>query len=683
WEGSDIDLDERFESARQHVEQTTALAARVTEVSAVRPYIARRHLHDTGTVRYFAPWIVELDEVDQVATRPFGVADGAVVFVLTEREQDVEAAVNAAKHASSRLPSPRKERTFFAVPTELEGLRESIDELKVWDWVAENTPELAGDAVARRELSARRIEGRQRFNQLCAHCFDPSSSFRSARWVWRGQESPFTTAAQLASAVSDACDAAYAAAPTVQNELVNRSTLSSSAAAARRTLIELMLAHGADPRLGIRGAPPELSMYRSVLEQSGLHHQTSGGWVFGPKEGWDPCRVGKLWAAIERWLDSTEEAKQPVVALFALLREAPYGIRDGLLPIYLVAAALHWEMELAFYEDGTFVPEPNIAVFERLIKSPERFAVQRHRTGPARSYLFERYAALLGERTPEAGQSSLLRAVRPILSLVRHLPAYAQNTKRLSAAAIAVRGALQTAREPAPLLFAALPQALGYRSMNADTDQAQAQAFFKDLREALRELQRAYDALLEEVGEQFMVAMDLARPLEAARALAAQRAAVLQEQVTETRLRAYVGRLCDRTLADREWLESLAAMLVRKAPKSWADDDLLAYGVELAALAAQFKRVEDIMVESGRRVQADQARWLRVAVTEGSGEERKELLSVLPADERDIEAVATELEAALRRKKVPRRVRLAALGELARRAMNEEPSDSKGDANDH
>jgi hypothetical protein len=184
---------------------------------------------------------------------------------------------------------------------------------------------------------------------------------------------------------------AYHDAPEVHNELVNRRSLSSAAAAARRNLIERMLTHWAEPRLAIAGFPPELSMYRSVLEDSGLHHPAGNTWVFGPVSGEDRRRVVPLWQGIDAFLSSTERETRPVSELFRLLCEPPYGIKNGLLPLYLAVAVLSWETELALYENGSFVPQPNIAVFERLMKAPEQFSIQRHRLGGARTYLFEKY----------------------------------------------------------------------------------------------------------------------------------------------------------------------------------------------------------------------------------------------------------------------------------------------------
>src|SRR5439155_4685780 len=77
----------------------------------------------------------------------------------------------------------------------------------------------------------------------------------------------------LMGALSDLFDLAYREAPAIRNELLNRRELSSAAAKARRNLLEAMIVSHDLPRLGFTGCPPEVSMYRSVLEEQGLHRQ--------------------------------------------------------------------------------------------------------------------------------------------------------------------------------------------------------------------------------------------------------------------------------------------------------------------------------------------------------------------------------------------------------------------------
>ena len=290
----------------------------------IKPYVAKRHLHHTGTLRYLVPWVVDLAALEEVRQRSFGEADGAVVFVLTPMGLRPSEAVDEVAAFSLAISEPRRTQTLFAIPRHTRGIREAFEEVMAWEWVGEHTPELEGDSVARRELGARQAAAGSRLERAVGHCFDVASSYGSAEWVWSGQRRTFASARGLASALSDVCDAAYAEAPVVKNELINRRSLSSAAAAARRSLVERMLTHGAEERLGLEGYPPEASMYLSVLAASGLHGQRGHGWGFGPPADEDPCAVLPLWrGSMPCWARQRQHGRPVLVAGVGASPRAP------------------------------------------------------------------------------------------------------------------------------------------------------------------------------------------------------------------------------------------------------------------------------------------------------------------------------------------------------------------------
>lgn len=671
WEGSDIDLDEQLRKGLAASEKSTSLADLLQSHAYLRPYVAKRHLHETGTLRYFIPWVVGVTHLDHVLSQPFEPADGVVVFVLDDGTAP-GATLEAVLRASDGLPPKSRDLFLFAIPQDTAGLREALEEVRAWEWVSRNTEELHGDSVAREELKVRMFDAQGRVNELCGKYFDKTSSYKSSLWVWAGRQVSFSSPAALSATISTICDHAYHRAPRVHNELVNRRALSSAAAAARRTLIERILANPTTPRLGIIGFPPELSMYRSVLERTGLHHYSGDRWELGPSSGDDPYNVRPLWQGIEEFLDATEGKKRAVSDLFEILRRPPYGIKDGLLPIFLAAAVIHWDQEIALYENGSFIPKVDIVAFERLMKAPHQFAIQRYRLGEARSYLFERYSALFKTGQTTTGGETLLGAVRPIIAFVRQLPPYTSYTSGLSSHALAVREAISKAREPHRLLFVDLPSALGTDPERIGQERGLAEAFVDKLRMALLELAKAYDVMLDRARVQLCEALRLPADAEAARKEIAERTSALRDKVTDLRLKAFLLRLGDGRLPEREWLESVLSYVANKPPKQWNDQDIPRYGIALAEIAGQFLRVEQIVAERSLGVEkAEGTRTLRVGFTAESGEDHSAMVRVTPVEEQVVEDIVTALQSELDRRSKSKRIRTAVVAELARRAISQ------------
>jgi hypothetical protein len=665
WQGSDIDLNERFEAGLAQIDRSRSLASLLQTRGRVKPYVAKRHLHQTGTFRYFAPWIIEFEDLQEIGNRPLGAADGAVVFVLGTNGMPVEETKERVLQFSAQLESSRRELTFFAIPRDTQGIQGAFEEMLAWEWVAENTPELEGDSIARRELAARHLAVQERLGRATARCFEAASAYQASTWVWKGEALHLGSARALSAVFSEACDRAYRDAPIIKNELINRRELSSAASAARRSLIEHMLTHTTEAKLGMAGYPPEMSIYLSVLESSGLHHQEGRTWVFGPPKGEDPCHVAPLWRAIDDFLTTTEKGPRSVTELYKVLRQPPFGLKDGLLPIYVVVALLHWKAELALYEEGSFVPKVRPAECERLIRVPERFSLQRYRLDESRKRMLYGYSVLFGEEI-DPGDVTQLTAVRPIIAFANQLPRYTQLTNSLSEDAIAVRDALFSAREPQRLLFGTLPQALGFKAAGKSVEEVE--QYFSHLKRVLVELQRAYEQLLISIQGQLLDVLLLPSDLGAARREIAPRAQILENWVADLRLKAFISRLGDAKLPQREWLESVAACLANKPPSKWNDGDVLTYRVALSDIAGQFRRTEEVALTEESDGESA-GRTIRLCVTDMLGHEQREIVRITPDQEDELQKAVGALEEALHSLEADRKMCVMAMAELAKRTM--------------
>jgi len=680
WQGSDVDLDECYERGRAQVEGLD-LAATFAQHGQLKPYVAKRHLHETGTFRYLMPWVVDLEDIDTVKSNDsgnaeFGDADGAMVFVLPPMGTSFQQACDSIRSFSLSLPPSQRTRMLFAIPHSTQGIRESLEELEAWRWVVDNIAELEGDSTARRELKARQLAAMDRLSQVVSRCFDPSSSYECAIWILEGQVLPIASARQLATTVSEMCDRAYNKAPIVKNELVNRRSLSSAAAAARRNLVEAMLLRNRYERLGIEGYPPEASMYLSVLEASGIHQRVDSEWGFGPPQGDDPYRVRPLWEAMDEFLATTEGEAKPIITLYRLLKAPPFGIREGLLPIYLVAGMLHWSSEIALYEEGTFIPQVGVAELERLLRVPERFTIQRYRLNDARSRLIDGLARLFSPET-EPGQASVLDNVRMLIGFITQLPGYARLTDSLSDDAKAVRMELLRAREPQTLLFRTLPEALGFQSLD---DGPVVDTFLERLRGALLELQTAYATLLEHIRAELVAALRLPPSLKEARDEIRQRASIVQDYVSDMQLRAFLFRLQDDQLPDREWLESVASLTGSKPPRNWGDSDVRGFRTTLAHLAAQLQRAEEVALS--QQDIGNTREVMRLAVTDVHGREYRDLLSIRPDREGMLHQAADALEQTLEEMDLDEETRLAVLAMLVQRLLGRQTAAGEGEHDD-
>jgi hypothetical protein len=295
-----------------------------------------------------------------------------------------------------------------------------------------------------------------------------------------------------------------------------------------------------------------------------------------------------------------------------------------LLAIYL---QINWH-RTALYEEGTYLHDVNSLDFVRLTKEPEHFEIQHCAIEGVRAEVFTRLLESLdiaGKEEPD-----LLDVVRPLATFAAGLPDYSRRTKELSATSVAVRTALLEAREPATLVFDALPTACGHSPFgprwtgkkDARTDAVQ--AFADSLKKAIAELRGAYDRLLDRLELAVVQTFGADRTLAAVRADLQARLRTTLPLVTDAALKPFLYRLADDGLARRQWLESLGSQLTRKPPERWADQDEIEFRHQLSIQADRFSRVEAISFQSGMSV----ANAFHLVLTRPDGSEVQEVFHI-------------------------------------------------------
>ncbi len=153
--------------------------------------------------------------------------------------------------------------------------------------------------------------------------------------------------------------------------------------------------------------------------------------------------------------------------VYRRLQAPPFGMKSGPLPVLLAAALLYRDEDVMLFEAGSYVPRIGPEHLERLIKTPERFAVKRLPADSLREEVLVGLAKAVGATTADSTDPrnrSALAVLRPMISIVRGLSDYARSTERINPMAQQVRKALLETREPDELLFTALPDACRRRA---------------------------------------------------------------------------------------------------------------------------------------------------------------------------------------------------------------------------
>ena len=656
FEGSDFNIDQAIEQALERMGEVDFAA--LNTLADLQPIVAKRHYHETGALRWFDVFITPVSEVEQAAAdyAPRHGAVGSFVLTIPTQGESEEVAGEVCRRAA------RKNGHWDIVvglSRRAWGIPAQARELLALERVRDETPELQGDRVARIEVQAR-LAGLQ--EQLESEL---GRAFKGASWYRKHFSPKSFLYAKLNSLASDLADVRFQSAPKLRNELLSRVKPSSNAVAAQKALLRRMVLNEGELRLGIRGFPAEGGLFTSLLEATGLYSETASGWRFvdPTAEVNDPHNLAPTWQAAKDLIKVNGHRSVPIAEIYEIWRRAPFGIKDGLLPVLAVALFLSQRGTLAIYRQSIFQARVSDLDIDYLAKDPADIQLRWMDLSDMSRRLLSEMADIVRKLDEENTLAHLepIDVAKGLVAIYDRLPPWVGRTQRLSGNAKRIRQMFKQANDPNRLIFDDIPKVLN--GFPAAREEIATRQIADQVRDGLTELRQAYPTLLNRMRETLLAELQVPNASASMLTELRARATNIRELGGDHRLEAFIIRLAQFQGRDDD-IEGLASMAVNKPPRAWVDPDVGRAAVELADLAQRF-----IRAEAFARVKGRQDKRHAMAVVVGMGGQPTlvhDQFEITDLDRPAVRALIESVEATLRDNGQKRRnIILAALAELS------------------
>lgn len=613
FEGSDFDIDNAISQARSGMSGVDF--SLLESLTNLYPVIAKRHYHETGTMRWMNMALCRLDDVQRIATKfkPHNGEFGLFLLALPGSTTGKNAALRKCHEHSRIEPWP----VVIGIPRNHAKIEDLGSELLALQ-IVQSRHELNGDPVARREVQAR-------ISSVRAHLEEQlREAVTNARWI--AGENEIDTNGRLSPVASNLARTVYHSAPELWSELLNRDSPSSNSVKARRDLLYCMLDHEKEENLGIEGYPAERGLYETLLRTTGLHRQDANGtWRLLPPDDQHAPTFAPLWNETRKlFVDSNTRVK--VSDIHDLWATPPYGVRRGVMPVIFTAFLLAHKGNLALYKDGMFIPRVTDADIDEYLQDASRFSMRWILIDQEKASILSGIADILAEVGASASARDPLEAARGLVALVFNLPAWSQRTHTISDIARDVRDTLLKASDPHKVLFIDLATLLENNG---------GRSYVEALRSPIIEIARAYDNLLARIQTSMLEALDApADRLDRLRA----RAEVLTGVTGDLRQDAFATRLAKHD-GSKESIEGILSLAANKPPRDWNDRDIDHALLDIAQAALRFRQAEAFASVKGRNPTSE-----AFAVVIGAGAQTRTVSRSFSIPDRHRDAVESMAE---------------------------------------
>lgn len=472
----------------------------------------------------------------------------------------------------------------------------------------------------------------------------------------------------LCAFASDLAEQLFPKAVYVHNELINRNKISSQASKARNMLMQHMVLHEHEAKLGFTGTPAEVNLYWTILYHKKLHRsvpQKISSDSAKPKTlattpqstqfafVYDQQIDDRFLQLFEDTIDFIRtKGKVSAKDIYDFWTKPPYGLKNGICQILLLYLILVKQNEIATYDKGgIFVTNYDESFVDDLLVYYDSVSLKYvSNDASAKNILNHVNMALKSAKCNlEPNQPLLpLLVARKLVGFYLRLPPLTKRTFELSPRTRKLRGKIEAAKDPINLLFVELPAIY--------TDLIHSQAS-QSLNADINELMSFYTKSLRNIEALLFKALqfDPQQGIEILR----QRANNIKGLGNNSRQEQFITKLANYT-KDLSGIESMIAICSERPQKNWTDSDIQLTQTRIPELAMEFRKTESFAGLYGRDVKRS---FFSIITSTLENNDIKEFIELSEQKLKDVDVIAQNLEPQL--KDLPYEQALGVLARLA------------------
>lgn len=281
-------------------------------------------------------------------------ADGLVVCIVKLKQESIE-------EIKAHIDRLKDERIVVIYPNMVFGMQQNIRKLKAVEKLRKDKEFLEENKVLEQELSIYREDLIFELNSEIEKLY--LSENNNCKCLNSSMIEPYEFENQVSfnRFLSDICSSYYEHAPKINNELINRKTVSAQIRKARNQIIDAILNEDELERFE-KGTSSESTIFRATLVNTGI--------LKGDKEEEDGCR--RIINEIDRFIKKSAGEKVCFEKLYKKLLGKQFGARKGIIPIFIAKKIVNLQDTPIIYLQDKEV-EISSEILNNINQKPEEY----------------------------------------------------------------------------------------------------------------------------------------------------------------------------------------------------------------------------------------------------------------------------------------------------------------------
>lgn len=600
FEGTDIDIDQVQRETRKEIGPITNIVADLKGYFKLDYIPAKAVSYRYGTPRIFQYRLTE-----------------SPILKFQVKNPEIDGFINLLFQQDDSLREVKNEPILYGVFQKSQEVKDKLLDIKAIDLAFAKIGE---DQVAKRELRELKNTLVEDLNELLHHqLFDQD---KSVCWFFGGKEVKISSQRAFNKFLSRIIEEVYPGTPRFQNELMNKTNVSSSIHYAKKQFIEQLIDGWNQVDLGFdeKGMPPEKTIYFTLLKKTGLHQPiNSVNAKFSPPTD---TSFTKLWEQSLSFLNSAKQGKRPLSDFVRLLSEKPFKLKKGFIEFWMITFLFIKREEFALFKNGAYVPRITKEVAELFFREASKYEIKTFNLEGVKLDLFNKYRELTQQSEESTfSETSFQQTARPFLVFYKKLPKYAKRTNNLDHDAISFRKVISNAKELEKMFFEDLPASFGLSMDQLAKSPEELEQFTNRIQTSIAELRTAYDDLVDRVEIKLVETLGYkGLSFDEYKQKIKQRYQGIKEHLLFPRQKSLLSRIQSQLPEKKAWINSIVHAILGKQLDAILDNE---EQIIYDRFKDAFQELDDLTELSQASINESKEEILKLQITGFSGQSIK------------------------------------------------------------
>ena len=501
-EGSPIDIDEEISKLKNKTLTSKDRVQILKRYFKMDFIIPKKYNFDNAINRFYRTEIISVEELKSLKTKKlpdFYREDGVVFYVVPFSHEELMYTKSELKTISSPL-------TVFVLPKHFIECKKDIQELSALDCLYNNKEVLSASPLVKKELDRYKeilltsinslLKPLIGYMNLSVYVIYPKLDFLKGQRASLKEISHFK---ELQRHLGNLFKKEYNKYVSFNLEYVNRHSVSGSITLGRKKFVDILRQNKTKPKKDIgsyiEGRGPDYVILDTVLRLSQFQYDALN-------RTYQVCKKSKYYQFFKEYEQILSEYPKGLQgdALLDILVSPPYGLRLGVIPIFMALADLCFTQPVNHYFESAYVKELDGDHYDLFMKYPKKTMIHYTSINKQQQIFLNGLSNIF-----KAEDMSIRSVIEALLKWRTSIPEATKLSENLSQEGRKILIQIDSSKEPDKLLFDKIPSCFDKLNIKSKTKDQDIKNFLMIFSKVKTEIDEVYKKLLFKLKEDLVV----------------------------------------------------------------------------------------------------------------------------------------------------------------------------------